>query len=74
MINYLEMKGSNSTALLALLWFFKDHDEFLLNLEESFRVEYEPVVITMKNEIQRIKTKQYEQKKLQQQYEENEKQ
>ena len=93
LINYREMKGSNSTALLALLWFFKDHDEFLLNLEESFRVEYEPVVITMKkieqekierekkdlvqqakNEIQRIKTKQYEQKKLQQQYEENEKQ
>ena len=52
----------------------KDHDEFLLNLEESFRVEYEPVVITMKNKIQRIKKKQYEQKKLQQQYEENEKQ
>ena len=44
---YRKAKNQNSNALLALLWFYPEHDDILLNLEEEFRPIYESADIVM---------------------------
>ena len=44
---YRKLKNVNSNALLALLWFYPEHDDILLNLEEEFRPIYESAEIIM---------------------------
>ena len=44
---YRKSKNENSNALLALLWFYPEHDDILLNLEEEFRPIYESADIVM---------------------------
>ena len=44
---YRKIKNENSNALLALLWFYPEHDDILLNLEEEFRPIYETADIFM---------------------------
>ena len=45
--NYRKIKNENSNSLLALLWFYPEHDDILLNLEEEFRPIYESADIVM---------------------------
>ena len=45
---YRHIKGKNSSALMGLLWFFDEHDDVLLQIEEEFRVIYPPVPVTVK--------------------------
>lgn len=42
---YRKTKGMHSNSLLAMLWQFDNNDEYLLQLEEMFRIEYEPVEV-----------------------------
>ena len=44
---YRKIKNENSNALLALLWFYPEHDDILLNLEEEFRPIYESAEVAM---------------------------
>ena len=44
---YRKLRNENSNALLALLWFYPEHDDILLNLEEEFRPIYESAEVAM---------------------------
>ena len=44
---YRKVKNENSNALLALLWFYPEHDDILLNLEEEFRPIYDSAELAM---------------------------
>ena len=44
---YRKSRNENSNALLALLWFYPEHDDILLNLEEEFRPIYESAEVVM---------------------------
>ena len=44
---YRKARNENSNALLALLWFYPEHDDILFNLEEEFRPIYESADVVM---------------------------
>ena len=52
---YRKVKNENSNALLGLLWFYPEHDDILLNLEEEFRPIYEPAEIAMDKKKKEVK-------------------
>ena len=59
---YRKLKNKNSNGLLAMLWFYPEHDDILLNLEEEFRPIYEPAEIEMnkkKKEVMENEKKDY---------------
>ena len=57
---YRKIKGKNSTALLGMMWFFDEHDDVLMELEEEYREVYPPVVV--KKQIVKKKVKKEKQK------------
>ena len=69
---YRKLRNENSNALLALLWFYPEHDDILLNLEEEFRPIYESAEVAMekkKKEVVEKEKKDYE-KQIQNYFEE----
>ena len=57
---YRKIKGKNSTALLGMMWFFDEHDDVLMELDEEYREVYPPVVV--KKQIVKKKVKKEKQK------------
>ena len=50
---YRKLNGCNKNALLALLWFYNEHDDVLLRLEETYSTEQ--MIISCKNNIKKDK-------------------
>ena len=48
--SYRKVKGENSNCLLAMLWGYEDNDAILLQIEEEFAPQYEPVEVMMEKE------------------------
>lgn len=48
-VNYRANHGSYSSSLLSMLWFYDQHDDVIMGLEEKYASRYDPVTKTVSN-------------------------